>query len=451
LVKSQHPALFNKTISIVYSILTNLGSLKVRFTQENINLIQPRSYPFFLTDESAPAFAVKVQITGTKSFYYRKKLKGKRVDLPLGPDLAIARLKYIALTVEADQVASLNSTTRHGHSAAINQPPITSPQPANPLFYAGVSFAQLSSRFLAEHVEPNLTLATARNYRIYLNKVLFDLSASPLIAGRVSVDTARQDIKTYIQGMKTTTPVQANRIRETLSSCFKWGVYEDLCYASPVFGIRVFKETPKSRRFNQAELPDFFTALREGNFSQRSANCLRLILATGLRAGEALSIEPQHIDWNNEILLIPHTKNGEPFVVPLVGLTKELLLECVEEWPAGRRLFPVSIFGLRQVCRRASEKAGITLCSTHDLRRTFGTLLGELGVGVPVIGRCLNHSAGGSVTTRVYALHDMLNEKREALLKVADRLSYFGCLSTSKSMQHTTSMNDAKVIKGSYP
>jgi len=403
------------------------------FNADTLKYIDLRPYSYFLVEDGSPGFAVKVQPSGSVSFYYRKKINSKRIDIPLGIALDVARLKYHSHLARENQLQLRQSTS--GLSSPSSAASLHSSVPVdhvqltvNPLYYSGITFGELVARFMTEHVHATLRPATARNYAIYLDKVQKDLAASMIVSGNIGVDLARQELKTYIHSMKLSTPTQANRIRETLSSCFKWGVYEDLCYASPVYGIRVFKEVPKTRRFTQAELPEFFRVLREGDYGWRSAHCLRLILATGLRASEALSIKPEDIDWQNSTLLIPQTKSGEPFIVPLTPLTTRLLRECCANQPTNRPLFNTSIWGIRQVCKRVCNKAGITSCSTHDLRRTFATLLGELGVNVPVISRCLNHSAGGSVTTRVYALHSMLDEKREALHKVADRLTSFGCL-----------------------
>lgn len=132
-------------------------------------------------------------------------------------------------------------------------------------------------------------------------------------------------------------------------------------------------------------------------------------------------------------MLIPDTKNGESHIVPLTSLTKRILRESADSMPHNARVFSTSVYGLRQVVNRVCIKADITLCTTHDLRRTFGTLLGELGVSIQVIARCLNHTSGGSITTKVYALHDMFDEKREALNRMSNLLLTQGCLEQDES------------------
>ncbi len=427
------------------------------FTPTTLEAIVPRTYPFFIVEEGSPGFALKVMPTGSRRFYFRKKAQHKRMDVALGDELELARARYEAMLAKEVGLREKHKAALAFATGAVYFAPAprlaqadTGEEVANPLFYKGVSFQQLKRRFVAGHVEPNLRPSTAKYYLICLQKVCRELGQSRTLSGNVPIDEARAELKAYVHAVGLSTPILANRIREVLSSMFKWGIYEDLCYASPVFGIRVFKEKPRSRRFSQAELPAFFQVLGGGSYDRRTALCLALILATGLRASEALGIKPEDVDLAAGKLLIPDTKNGQPFLVPLVPLTAAILLECLEGVSPGRRLFRTSVFGLRQVAKRVSLKAGITPCSTHDLRRTFGTMLGELGVPVPVISRCLNHSSGGNVTTRVYALHDMLEEKHTALQKAAERLIALGCgIAAEKNGKEGTAATGSPVLADS--
>jgi integrase len=59
----------------------------------------------------------------------------------------------------------------------------------------------------------------------------------------------------------------------------------------------------------------------------------------------------------------------------------------------------------------------------HDLRRTVASGMARLGVRLPVIEKCLNHSSGtfrGIVAT--YQRHDFAAEKRDALGRWADHI-----------------------------
>src|SRR5262249_13773309 len=66
-------------------------------------------------------------------------------------------------------------------------------------------------------------------------------------------------------------------------------------------------------------------------------------------------------------------------------------------------------------CQNRFRKLGIAKFSAHDLRRTGRTNLGRLRVKFEVAERVLNHAR--EKIHEPYALHDSLDEKREALDK----------------------------------
>lgn len=323
-------------------------------TPQSIALLIPRSYPYYLIEDGSTGFAVKVQKTGSTTFYYRKKANGKRVDIPLGKDLKLARLKYIALQSKEEDQRERQEAETLRHALGIHHPHQAHSGStsfiANPLYYSGIDFQSLSSRFIAEHVQPNLKPKTATDYKGVIVRIQHDFHGSHLLNGNISVDEARLQLKTYIHRLGQKTPVMANRLKAALSSMFKWGVYEDMCYSSPIYGIRAFRERPKTKRFTQNELPAFYKVLNDGDFGWRTVSCLQLILASGLRASEALNIRPENIDWQTNTLVIPTNKSGRPFIVPLTPLTTRLLKIASQDIPQGDKLFRTSVYGLRQVC-----------------------------------------------------------------------------------------------------
>jgi integrase len=72
-----------------------------------------------------------------------------------------------------------------------------------------------------------------------------------------------------------------------------------------------------------------------------------------------------------------------------------------------------------ELCRAQGQQP-IEAWTLHDLRRTYATELGSLGVGRFVIERVLNHADAG--VTSGYDRHDYAQAKREALEKWARRL-----------------------------
>ena len=62
---------------------------------------------------------------------------------------------------------------------------------------------------------------------------------------------------------------------------------------------------------------------------------------------------------------------------------------------------------------RADTWSGVEGWVLHDLRRTTGTNMAELGIARLIISQVFNHSEGG--VTEIYDRHSYLPEKRRAL------------------------------------
>jgi integrase len=75
---------------------------------------------------------------------------------------------------------------------------------------------------------------------------------------------------------------------------------------------------------------------------------------------------------------------------------------------------------------RTRERLGIADITVHDLRRTAGTYMSQLGVPKDVRERVLNHGGkrSGNLTDGVYNHYNFDAEKRAALELWADALGY---------------------------
>jgi integrase len=74
--------------------------------------------------------------------------------------------------------------------------------------------------------------------------------------------------------------------------------------------------------------------------------------------------------------------------------------------------------------RRA--KLPIATFTTHDLRRTFATMLAEIGVALDLVAAIVGHESGGRDTrtlVRHYVRTDMLERKANALRVWDERLN----------------------------
>ena len=115
------------------------------------------------------------------------------------------------------------------------------------------------------------------------------------------------------------------------------------------------------------------------------ANIIRIALATGMRRGEILSIQPEHIDEQHRLLQIPDTKNGYPRVFPL----NDALLALLQEFAFADQ--KPSANGLRLAWERTRMKADCPKMRFHDLRHEAISRWWEKGLTLPQIAARSGH------------------------------------------------------------
>ena len=123
-------------------------------------------------------------------------------------------------------------------------------------------------------------------------------------------------------------------------------------------------------------------------------------------------------------------ENGRQRATPIVGLAHEMLeqrLSGVEKGP----LFALengTVLTSSHVGRFLLTRANrlpVAKFSSHDLRRTFATMVAEMGIALDLVAAIVGHESGGKDTrtlVRHYVHTDMLERKALALKAWDDRL-----------------------------
>lgn len=153
---------------------------------------------------------------------------------------------------------------------------------------------------------------------------------------------------------------------------------------------------------------------------------MRLMLKTGLRAAEAVSLRPEHVDLMSGKLMVREGKGAKDRTL-WVG---EELLEELREWRERREaeaeesdyLLPtrkgtkVATSHLRRSVKRYAEKAGIDeveRVSPHTLRHTFATRLYRETGKIRMVQKALGHA--DLSTTMIYT--HVVDEELEGAMK----------------------------------
>lgn len=261
-----------------------------------------------------------------------------------------------------------------------------------------------------------------RNAKVYANWIEAELASTPLrLLSRDKVVRIVQDysLRKTAKAGRTGGRVSQNRLLSFAKLWLGWCVECGYLDRNPADALtpRVAggKEQTRERVLSLDEMK------RLWSLDGAHAPLLRALLLTGCRIRELqlarcgdLHVDPEAPEDGPLSLTIPaeHSKNGKLHRVPL---STTALVQMNLKGKPQDPLFPdssTSASAVQSWLKRWHEREGATPWTPHDLRRTFATQLGELGVPLETIQRCLNHTLDGPIAR--YARSDRYKERRAA-------------------------------------
>jgi integrase len=176
-----------------------------------------------------------------------------------------------------------------------------------------------------------------------------------------------------------------------------WGLRPD--GTNPRKHIKKYAEEKRERFLSPAELKRVGEVLREmedeGVELASAIVAIRLLILTGCRLNEIMTLQWEHADIRGKALRLPDSKTGAK-VVHLGQPAIEFLdkIERVEKNPwvivgtkPGARLTDLQPFW-----QRVRARAGLKDVRIHDLRHSFASTAVAAGRGLPMIGKLLGHT-----------------------------------------------------------
>jgi integrase len=146
---------------------------------------------------------------------------------------------------------------------------------------------------------------------------------------------------------------------------------------------------------------------------------IRLLLFTGCRKSEILTLKWAHVDFERSCLRLPDSKTGSKVV--LLGAPALLLLDSLPRTADNPHVLPGAksgghLVGLPKAWERVREASGLTDVRLHDLRHSFASAGAAVGDSLLIIGKLLGHR-DAKTTARYAHLAD------HPLKAAADRIS----------------------------
>jgi integrase len=214
----------------------------------------------------------------------------------------------------------------------------------------------------------------------------------------------------------------ANRTTALLSSMLAFAVARGFRPDNPARGIKKYRQRDHDRFLSPEELKTLGEALTLAEADGENPfaiGAIRLLLLTGCRKNEILSLRWAWVDFERASLRLPDSKTGAK-TVPLAAPALELL-RAMPRIEGNDHVFPSAkgggyFVGLQKVWARIRDMANMPDVRLHDLRHSFASVGAASGDSLYIIGKLLGHAQ--SRTTQRYAhLAD------EPLRAAAERIS----------------------------
>jgi len=218
-------------------------------------------------------------------------------------------------------------------------------------------------------------------------------------------------------------PYRANRVVSLLSKMFALSIRWKMRTDNPCKGIERNQEPSRERYLKPDELERLIAAL-DAYEDQQAANIIRLLLLTGARRGEVLSMTWAQLEETPGEWVKPGatTKRKTVHRVPLSPPAQELLANLRGDADADAvYVFPgPGKFGHRSEIKKnwaaVCKAAGIKGARPHDLRHTYASLAASgPGASLLIIGGLLGHSQAQTTKRYAHLFNDPLRNATESV------------------------------------
>jgi integrase len=376
-----------------------------RITEQSIKRMKaPEDGNYIEWDSEIPGFGVRITVAGAVGFILDYRIFGRQRRYTIG------RYPELTATAARLEAGALRAKIRAGHD----------PMEERNQSRGEPTAGDLVTSYKASEGFQRLRAHTRKDYERMLDKIV----AVKLGSHRLKAINKR-DVEGLHASLKAT-PYQANRVLALLSKMLNFAIEEKWIVENPARGVTKFHEEKRENWLSVDQITKFRQAL-DAYKDQSAANCLRLLLLTGSRAGEALKSEWKEFDLTRGVWTKPthHTKQKKTEHVPLSAPSIELLKRMKPRNAAGP-LFPGRESGHRvslkrpwvQACKAAGlvEKIQVKgkrrmltrykpTVRLHDLRHSYASHLVSNGVGLQIVGKLLGH-VQASTTMRYTHLQD---------------------------------------------
>ena len=369
---------------------------RAKLTKRAVEAVRPADRDLILWDTELKGFGCKVTPKGKRVYfaYYRTREGQQR-----RPSIGV----HGAMTCEqARETARQWLADRDRDPSGLRQARKSAP-----------TVAEFAERYVTQHAEAKKSSKSTVHDRRMLERFVL-----PAFGKHKLAEVTRADVVKLHHRLKDT-PYQANRVLALLSKMFNlaesWDLRPD--GTNPCRHVEKYRERNRERFLSEAELARLAEVLAAAERTRTESPgviaAIRLLLFTGARLSEILTLRWEHVDVEGQCLRLPDSKTGAKVVyLPPAALEILTALDRHEDNPyviAGAKLGS-HLINLQKPWRRIRANAGLDDVRLHDLRHSFASMAVAGGLTLPVIGALLGHTQPATTARYAHLADDPLKQ-----------------------------------------
>lgn len=415
-----------------------------KLTQSVVKALEPRQTDYVEWCGQMAGFGCRVRPSGTKSFIAQYRIGGRN-----SPVRKVTIGAYGKLTAEEAREAArgILAKAELGEDVA----GVRAKQRAE------MTVAQLCDEYIVEGCEGKKasTLST--------DKGRIERHIKPLLGRKRIGDVQRGDVERFMRDVangKTATDEKtrkhgraivtggkgaATRTVRLLGGIFSYAVAHSYIETNPRLGVKLYADGKGERFLSANELRLLGETLREAEseglpwqpkegpkekhtpkkaatarevISPHAIAAIRLLLLTGCRVGEILTLKWAHVDFERGFLNLADSKTGAKKV--LLGAPALQVLANIPHVKDN----PYVIVGsepkkprsdLKRPWSRIIAHAGLTNLRLHDLRHSYASIGAAGGMGLGIVGKLLGHASAATTARYAHFADDPLRRASDSI------------------------------------
>ncbi|MEG3089322.1 tyrosine-type recombinase/integrase [Sphingomonas sp. PB4P5] len=401
-----------------------MATIRIRITKRLVESLERDGKVQLIRDTDVRGFAVQMSPAGLITYTLRYRFDGRQGRWKIGvhgepwtPDTARTEAR-ILLGKIAKGIDPRQEKIDHRNGLTVAE--LGDLYLTKGLYAAKDSSVSQARRNIENHINPLIGARRVSSIkRSDITQLLCDVAD-----GRT-----RRTRKTGHRGLSRVTGGRgaASQTVTTLSAMLGFAVDEGLRDDNPGIGIKRFQGKKMERFLSPPELARLGEALAAatslGVESIFAIAALRLLILTGCRRNEILTLKHSNIDVYHRCLRLPDSKTGAKTVH--LGAPALRVIAQLPQVEGNPYLLPgkkdgTHVTNLQKVWARIREAAALENVRIHDLRHSFASVGASAGDSMPIIGKLLGHRS--AKTTERY-MHIADTSVTSAAERISDEIA----------------------------